>query len=104
MTVKRLDNIGVFVEDLDAAIAFFRELGLTLEGRMRVEGNWVDDVVGLQGVRNEIAMMRTPDGHSRLELAKFHQPAALGNPRKEPVNTLGIRKLMFAVDDVEDTV
>ena len=105
MTLLRMDNVLIVVEDLDAAIAFFVELGLELEGRMMVEGSWVDKIVGLDGVRSEIAMMRTPDGHSRLELDKFHAPSAISaEPRDVPVNTLGIRRLMFAVDDIEDVV
>lgn len=105
MTLLRLDNIGVFVDDLPAAIAFFEELGLQLVGAMPVSGRWVDQIVGLAGVRAEIAMMRTPDGHSQLELTKFHQPIAIARePDPAPVNTLGIRKLMFAVDDIDDAV
>src|SRR5687767_3291204 len=101
----RMENILVVVEDLDAAIAFFEELGLELEGRMIVEGDWVDRIVGLDGVRSEIAMMRTPDGSGRLELDKFHAPPAVrSEPRNAPVNTVGIRRIMFGVDDIEDTV
>src|SRR5882762_10240567 len=99
MTLPRLDNIGIVVDDLPAAIAFFTELGLKVEGEMPVEGRWVDRVVGLDGVRVDIAMMRTPDGHSRLELTKFHTPAAVSaEPKNAPANTLGIRRIMFAVD------
>ena len=109
MTVKskllRMDNVGIVVDDLKAAIAFFVELGLELEGEMTVEGEWVDRVVGLDGVRNDIAMMRTPDGHSRLELMKFHRPTAISvELTNSPVNTLGIRRIMFAVDDIDDVV
>jgi catechol 2,3-dioxygenase-like lactoylglutathione lyase family enzyme len=100
-----MDNVGIVVDDLAAAIAFFVELGLELEGEAPVEGRWVDRVVGLDGVRVDIAMMRTPDGHSRLELTKFHRPAAVrAEPTNAPANTLGIRRLMFAVDDIEDVL
>jgi catechol 2,3-dioxygenase-like lactoylglutathione lyase family enzyme len=105
MTLLRMDNVLLVVEDLDAAIAFFVELGMELEGRMMVEGDWVDRIVALDGVRSEIAMMRTPDGHGRLELDKFHAPEAVRHaPQNVPVNTLGIRRIMFAVDDIEDVV
>jgi len=100
-----MDNVLLVVNDLEAAIAFFVELGLVLEGRTIVEGPWVDRVVALEGCRSEIAMMRTPDGHGRLELDKFHTPAAIRTePEDAPVNTLGIRRIMFAVDDVDDVV
>jgi catechol 2,3-dioxygenase-like lactoylglutathione lyase family enzyme len=103
MAVRRMDNVLVVVEDLDAALAFFLELGMRLEGRSPVEGRWVEQVIGLDGVRQEVAMLRTPDGHGRVELASFQQPAALpGVPRDAPANTLGIRRIMFAVDDLED--
>ena len=102
MTVLRMDNILVVVEDLEAAIAFFAELGLELEGRATVEGAVVDRLVGLEGVRSEIASMRTPDGHGRLELDRFETPPT---PRADlehaPVNTLGLRRIMFAVDDLD---
>lgn len=98
----RMDNVGIIVEDLKAAIAFFVELGLELEGEMTVEGQWVDRVVGLDGVRNDIAMMRTPDGHSRLELMKFLKPTATTTELNAPVNALGIRRIMFAVNDIDD--
>jgi catechol 2,3-dioxygenase-like lactoylglutathione lyase family enzyme len=104
MTIKRMDNVGIVVDDLEAAIAFFVELGLELEGEATVEGRWVDGVVGLDGVRSDIAMVRTPDGHSRLELTKFHTPAALGGTPGAPANTLGIRRIMFAVDDIEEVL
>ena len=105
MTLKRMDNVGIVVEDIKAAIAFFVELGLELEGEMTVEGQWVDRVVGLEGVRADISMMRTPDGHGRLELSKFHRPvAAHAEPKNTPANTLGIRRIMFAVDDIEDVL
>ncbi|MGP1675409.1 MAG: VOC family protein [Candidatus Limnocylindrales bacterium] len=102
MTTLRMDNVGIVVDDLNAAIAFFVELGLELEGEATVEGRWVDRIVGLDGVRNDIAVMRTPDGHGRLELMKFHTPPATAAGPNEPVNTLGIRRIMFAVDDIED--
>ncbi len=102
--IQRMDNVGIVVDDLKAAIAFFVELGLELEVEMTVEGQWVDRVVGLDGVRNDIAMLRTPDGHGRLELMKFHAPPATTAEPNAPVNTLGIRRIMFAVDDIEDVL
>jgi len=99
-----MDNVGIVVDDLAAAIAFFVELGLELEGEATVEGPWVDRVVGLVGVRNDIAMMRTPDGHGRLELMKFHTPPATTAEPNAPANTLGYRRVMFAVDDIEDVL
>ena len=105
MPLQRMDNVLIVVDDLEAAKAFFVELGMELEGEMPVEGRWVDLVVGLENVQCEIAMMRTPDGHSRLELTKFHAPAAVkGEPKNAPVNTLGIRRIMFAVDDIDDVL
>jgi catechol 2,3-dioxygenase-like lactoylglutathione lyase family enzyme len=105
MTIRRMDNVLIVVDDLKAVTAFFVELGLELEGEMTVEGPWVDRVVGLDGVRNDIAMMRTPDGHGRLELTKFHRPkAARAEPVNAPANTLGIRRIMFAVDNIEDVL
>jgi catechol 2,3-dioxygenase-like lactoylglutathione lyase family enzyme len=105
MTVKRLDNVLLVVDDLEAAIAFFVELGLELEGETTVEGKGVDRVVGLDGVRSDIAMLRTPDGHGRLELDRFHTPPAVrAEPIDAPVNTLGIRRIMFTVDDIEDVL
>jgi len=105
MTLKRMDNVLIVVDDLEAAKAFFFELGMELEGQMPLEGGFVDRVVGLENVRSEIAMMRTPDGHGRVELSKFHAPAAIkGAPQNAPVNTLGMRRIMFAVDDVDDVV
>ncbi len=97
-----MDNVGIVVDDLKAAIAFFAELGLELEGEMTVEGQWVDRVVGLDGVRNDIAMMRTPDGHGKLELMKFQKPTASTTELNAPVNTLGIRRIMFVVKDIDD--
>jgi catechol 2,3-dioxygenase-like lactoylglutathione lyase family enzyme len=104
MAVKRMDNVGIVVEDLDAAIAFFTELGLQLEGRAPIEGDWADSVTGLRGMRVEIAMMRTPDGHSRLELSRFLAPAVVADHRVAPVNSLGYLRVMFAVDDIDDTL
>ena len=105
MTLRRMDNVGIVVDDLPAAIAFFVELGLEVEGEMPVEGRWVDQVVGLDGVRVDIAMLRTPDRHSRLELIKFQKPAAVSaEPTNAPANTLGIRRIMFAVDDIDDVL
>src|SRR5829696_10572194 len=105
MTIRRMDNILIVVDDLEAAIAFFAELGMELEGKTQVEGDLVDRVVGLDGVRADIVMMRTPDGHGRVELTKFHSPAAISSePQNAPANTLGIRRIMFAVDDIDDVV
>jgi catechol 2,3-dioxygenase-like lactoylglutathione lyase family enzyme len=104
MTLQRMDNVGIVVDDLEAATAFFVELGLELEGEAAVEGRWVDRVVGLDNVRVDIAMVRTPDGHSRLELTKFHTPTAVSAEPNAPANTLGIRRIMFAVDDIEDVL
>jgi catechol 2,3-dioxygenase-like lactoylglutathione lyase family enzyme len=105
MTIKRMDNTGIVVDDLDAAVAFFTELGLELEGETQVKGAWVDRIVGLDDIRVDVAMMRTPDGNSRLELTKFQAPAAISaEPAVPPANTLGLRRIMFAVDDIEDAV
>ena len=104
MTLLRMDNVGIVVDDLEAAIAFFVELGLELEGETTVEGPLVDRIVGLDRVRSDIAMLRTPDGHSRLELSKFHTPPATTAEPNAPVNTLGMRRIMFAVDDIEDVL
>jgi catechol 2,3-dioxygenase-like lactoylglutathione lyase family enzyme len=102
--VLHMHNVGIVVDDLKAAIAFFAELGLELEGETTVEGPWVDRIVGLNGVRSDIAMMRTPDGHSRLELTKFHRPTATSVELHAPVNTLGIRRIMFAVEDIKEVL
>lgn len=104
MTVKRMDNVGIVVEDLDAAIAFFSELGLSLEGRMPIDDEWTGRVTGVRGQRVEIAMMCTPDGHSRLELSRFDAPAIASDHRWAPVNSLGYLRVMFAVDDLDDTL
>jgi len=105
MTLHRLDHVSVVVDDLEAAKAFFVELGMELDGEAPIEGRWVDRVNGLEGVRVDIAMMRTPDGHGQLELTKFHTPAAISaEPKNAPPNTLGLRSIMFAVDDIEDVL
>ena len=105
MTIKRLDHISVVVDDLEAAIAFFTALGMTREGAMPVEGAWVDRVNGIEGVRVDIVMMRTPDGHGRLELTRFRNPKLVEiEPAIAPPNTLGLRSVMFAVESVDDTV
>jgi catechol 2,3-dioxygenase-like lactoylglutathione lyase family enzyme len=104
MTIKRMDNIGVVVEDLTATIEFFRELGLQLEGRSTIEGEWAGRVTGLGDQHVEIAMMRTPDGHGRLELSRFLRPAVVADHRNAPVNALGYLRVMFAVDDIDDTL
>jgi len=104
MAVKRMDNVALVVEDLDAAIEFFIELGLQLEGRAPVEGEWAGRVTGLGNQRVEIAMMRTPDGHNRLELSRFLAPPIVSDHRNAPVNSLGYLRVMFAVDDLDDTV
>jgi len=104
MTIKRMDNVGIVVEDLDAAIAFFEALGLSLEGRMMVEGEWAGKVTGLGDQSVEIAMMRTPDGHSRLELSRFLRPEVVADNRRAPVNALGYLRVMFAVEDLEATL
>lgn len=104
MTVRRMDNVGIVVENLDAAIEFFTGLGLALEGRMPVEGEWAGRVTGLHGQRVEIAMMRTPDGHGRVELSRFEAPAIASDHRTAPVNALGYLRVMFTVDDIDDTL
>ena len=105
MTLRRMDNVLIVVEDLEAATAFFAELGMELEAETQVEGPWVGQVVGLDDVRADIAMMRTPDGHGRVELSRFHTPPAVrAEPENAPANALGIRRIMFAVDDVDDVV
>lgn len=100
----RMDNVGIVVESLDAAVAFFSELGLTLEGRAMIEGEWAGRVTGLGDQRVEIAMMVTPDGHSRLELSRFLRPAVIDDHRTAPVNALGYLRAMFAVSDLDDTL
>jgi catechol 2,3-dioxygenase-like lactoylglutathione lyase family enzyme len=105
MTLQRMDNVLIVVDDLEAAKAFFAELGMELEGEATNEGSWVDRIIGLDGVRCDIAMMRPPDGHGGVELTKFHTPPAVrAEPENAPVNTLGLRRIMFAVDDIDDVV
>ena len=104
MTIQRMDHVGIVVDDLAAATEFFVELGLELQGEGAVEGRWVDRVVGLDGVRAEIAMLQTPDGHSRVELAKFHSPSHQGGNRPAPANAPGIRHITFAVEDIDAVV
>jgi catechol 2,3-dioxygenase-like lactoylglutathione lyase family enzyme len=104
VTVERMDNVGVVVEDLAATIECFRELGLELEGQAVVEGDWAGRVTGLGDQRVEIAMMRTPDGHGRLELSRFLAPPVVADHRNTPVNALGYLRVMFAVDDIDDTL
>ena len=104
MGLKRMDNVGIVVDDLPATIEFFRELGLELEGQATVEGEWAGRVTGLGDQRVEVAMMRTPDGHSRLELSRFLAPPVVADHRNAPVNALGYLRVMFAVDDIDDTL
>jgi catechol 2,3-dioxygenase-like lactoylglutathione lyase family enzyme len=104
VAVQRMDNVGIVVDDLPASIAFFRELGLELEGRAMIEGDWSGRVTGLRDQRVEIAMMRTPDGHGRLELSRFLAPPVVADHRNAPVNALGYLRVMFAVDDLDDTL
>jgi catechol 2,3-dioxygenase-like lactoylglutathione lyase family enzyme len=104
MTVKRMDNVGIVVADIDGAIEFFTELGLQLEGRGPIEGDWADGVTGLRNMRVEIAMMRTPDGHGRLELSRFLAPLVAADHRTSPVNALGYLRVMFTVEDLDDTL
>ena len=105
MTIRRMDNVGIVVDDLAVAVAFFVELGLELQGETTVQGPSVDQMVGLADVRTDIAMMRTPDGHGRVELMKFQRPTAVSaEPKNAPANTLGIRRIMFAVDEIYDVV
>jgi catechol 2,3-dioxygenase-like lactoylglutathione lyase family enzyme len=105
MTIQRMDNVLIVVDDLDAVVSFFVELGMELEGKGPVEGPWVERVIGIDDVRQEVAMLRTPDGQGRVELAMFHKPQAIAaEPKDAPANTLGIRRIMFAVDDIDDVV
>lgn len=104
MTIARMDHVGIVVDDLAAATAFFVELGLELQGEASVEGGWVDRVVGLEGVQADIAMLETPDGHGRVELAKFHAPSGPTGDRLAPANTPGIRHIAFEVDDIDAVV
>ena len=104
MTIKRMDNVGIVVESLDTAVSFFTALGLTLQGRAMVEGEWAGRITGLGDQRVEIAMMATPDGHSRLELSRFLSPPVVADHRNAPVNALGYLRVMFAVDDLDETL
>lgn len=104
MSIKRMDNVGIVVEDLDISVAFFTELGLSLEGSTSVGGEWAEGVTGLRGMRCEIAMMVTPDGHSRLELSRFETPAVAADHRRDPVNALGYLRVMFTVEDLDETL
>ena len=104
MTIQRMDNVAIVVDDLDAAVAFFAELGMELEGKGQIEGLWADRAVGLDGVRSEVAMMRTPDGHGRLELSKFHTPAGPDGDPRAPANAPGIRHVTFAVEGIDDVL
>jgi catechol 2,3-dioxygenase-like lactoylglutathione lyase family enzyme len=105
MAIQRMDNVLIVVDDIDAVIAFFVELGMELEGKGPVEGRWVERVIGIDDVRQDVAMLRTPDGHGRIELAMFHAPKAIrAEPQDAPTNTLGIRRIMFAVDDIDDVI
>src|ERR1700723_2028574 len=104
MALKRMDNVGIVVEDLGGTIDFFRELGLELEGRATIEGEWAGRVTGLGDQRVEIAMMRTPDGHSRLEMSRFLAPPVVADHRNAPVNALGYLRVMFTVEDIDDTL
>jgi catechol 2,3-dioxygenase-like lactoylglutathione lyase family enzyme len=101
MTIRRMDHVGIVVDDLADAVAFFVELGLELQGEAPVEGDWVDRIVGLEGVRAQIAMLQTPDGHGRLELTKFHTPSTDGDHQPAPANAAGIRHVTFAVEDID---
>jgi len=104
MTVQRMDNVGIVVEDLPAAIAFFRELGLELEGQFTIEGAWAGRVTGLRDQRVEMAMMRMPDGHGRIELSRFLTPPVVADHRNAPVNALGYLRVMFTVEDIDETL
>ncbi|WP_225730524.1 MULTISPECIES: VOC family protein [unclassified Nocardia] len=105
MAIQRMDNVLIVVEDIDRVIEFFVELGMELEGKGPVEGRWVERIIGIDDVRQDVAMLRTPDGHGKVELASFHAPKAIrAEPENAPANTLGIRRIMFAVDDIDDTI
>jgi catechol 2,3-dioxygenase-like lactoylglutathione lyase family enzyme len=101
MTIQRMDHVGVVVDDLADAVAFFTTLGLELQGEAAVEGDWVDRIVGLEGIRAQIAMLQTPDGHGRLELTKFHAPSTAGGDQRAPANASGIRHVAFAVEEID---
>lgn len=100
----RMDNVGIVVDDMKAVVAFFAEIGMELEGETTVEGKWVDRIIGLEGARSNIVMMRTPDGHSRLELCKYQNPKATGTKKSPPVNTFGFYRIMFTVEDIDELV
>ncbi|MCB8986040.1 MAG: VOC family protein [Ardenticatenaceae bacterium] len=104
MTIKRMDNMGIVVEVMDTVVSFFTDLGLDLEGRMTIEGEWAERITGLPGMRCEIAMLVTPDGHSRLELSRFEAPPMVSDHRNAPVNALGYLRVMFTVEDIDDTL
>jgi catechol 2,3-dioxygenase-like lactoylglutathione lyase family enzyme len=105
MTIQRMDNVAIVVDDLNAAEAFFSELGMEVEGKAQIEGRFADRTVGLDGVRTDIVLMRTPDGHGKLELTEYHTPHAIGaEPPNPPPNTVGLHRVMFAVDDIDDTI
>ncbi|HEY7625743.1 MAG TPA: VOC family protein [Ilumatobacteraceae bacterium] len=105
MAIQRMDNVLIVVDDIDAVISFFVELGMELEGKGPIEGEWVERIIGIHDVRQDVAMLRTPDGHGRIELTMFHTPKAMTpEPKDPPANTLGIRRVMFAVDDIDDVV
>jgi catechol 2,3-dioxygenase-like lactoylglutathione lyase family enzyme len=105
MAIKRMDNVLIVVEDIDAVIAFFVELGMELAGKGPVEGQWVESVIRISDVRQDVAMLQTPDGHGRIELAMFHTPPAIrAEPEDAPANTLGLRRIMFAVDDIDEVI
>jgi catechol 2,3-dioxygenase-like lactoylglutathione lyase family enzyme len=104
MTLKRMDNMGIVVESLDAAVAFFTELGMRLEGRAMIEGEWAGRITGLGNQRVEVAMMVTPDGHSRLELSRFLAPPVVADHRNAPVNALGYLRVMFAIENIDETL
>lgn len=104
MTIKRMDNMGIVVEDMDNVVAFFTALGLNLEGRTMIEGEWAEGVTGLRGMRCEVAMMVTPDGHGRLELSRFEAPPMVSDHRNAPVNAFGYLRVMFTVEDLDDTL
>ena len=104
MTIKRMEHVGIVVEDMASAIAFFVDLGLTLQGEASVEGGWAERIIGVSNLRSDIAMLETPDGHSRIELSKFHSPATFPGDPHAPTNTLGLRHIAFLVDDLDTTL
>jgi catechol 2,3-dioxygenase-like lactoylglutathione lyase family enzyme len=104
MAIQRMDNVAIVIDDMDAAIAFFTELGMEQETTAALEGPWADQILGLDGVRSDITMMRTPNGHGRLELTKYHSPSPSSGPEDSPPNTLGLHRVLFTVDDIDDTI